>query len=364
MKKQSYNLFSIFLFSTLLFVGSAQAGSAPAGAQESVAKLPIVYHPDYNISFGGLEKLHPFDSAKYGRVYNYLLTLPGISAQRFYQPKDEITRDELLKVHAAEYLDSLLLSSTVADVTEIEILAQLPNCLLQSSLLKPMRLATRGTVAAAFLALKHGWSINLSGGYHHAKSNKGEGFCVYADIPLACKLVFEEYQGIPDCPKKILIVDLDAHQGNGHEMICGPDERVDIFDIYNGGIYPNDKDAKVFINYDFPVKSGIKDAEYLGILRRELPKAFNKSDPDLIIYNAGTDPFEKDRLGAMGISEKGIIERDRFVFEQAFIRGIPIAMVLSGGYTKDSATIIGHSVQRIIKQAAEHEITVKSPAAA
>jgi histone deacetylase 11 len=311
--------------------------------QQPAEKLPIVYHPHYNITLAGLEKLHPFDSCKYGNVYNYLVDKVGIASNRFHTP--EIVSDpDLLKVHSQEYINSLSKSAVIARITEILPAAFVPNFLLQRFLLYPMKLATGGTVKAAELALKKGWAINLSGGYHHAKCNCGGGFCVYADIPLAITKYLEQ-----NAASNVMIIDLDAHQGNGHESYFKDDKRITIFDVYNKDIYPHDFETRARINFNHPVSSGIKDEEYLTLLAQKLPEALQQAKPNFIIYNAGTDVYKDDPLGNMKISADGIIKRDELVFQLAKEHNIPILMVLSGGYTKMSASIIGQSIENIIK---------------
>ncbi len=306
-------------------------------------KVPLVFHKDYDISLLGLEKLHPFDSCKYGKVYDYLITQAGISKNRFHKP--EIVSDEdLAKVHSQEYLDSLSSSATLARITEIGLLASVPNFLLKNYLLHAMKMATGGTILGADLALEKGWAINLSGGYHHAKHDCGGGFCAYADIPLAITKVLEK-----NPTYKAMIIDLDAHQGNGHEDFFKEEDRVAIFDVYNSEIYPHDYAARTRIDYNYPVASGIADEEYLKLLAEKLPAALDESKPNFIIYNAGSDIFEEDPLGRMKISAQGIIKRDELVFKFARERNIPILMVLSGGYTKKSAGIIGKSIENILK---------------
>ena len=309
-------------------------------------KLPIVYHKDYNIGFLGLEKFHPFDSKKYGKIHKHLIEEVGIHKNQFYKPK-EVTDKELKKVHSQKYLKKLHndASAMFAQISEIHPLRYLPNFLIRRYALRPMRLATGGTIKATELALQEGWAINLSGGYHHAKKDKGNGFCAYADIPLATCRVFEKNPNA-----KIMIVDLDAHQGNGHEAILGPDERVAIFDVYNSTIYPGDHEVKRYIRFNHPVRSNIEDNEYLEIIKKNLPVAINRVKPDLIIYNAGTDIFAKDMVGAMNISENGIRQRDELVFTQALSKQIPIVMVLSGGYSKESAGIISRSIEHLVKK--------------
>lgn len=315
-------------------------------------KVPIVYHPGYNISLmPGQGLMHPFDSQKYGKVFKKVTDTFGIHPQECHQPT--IASDETLKtIHTEAYLNSLKESKTIGKITEIGPLKHVPNFWLQRKILKSMKFATQGTIDATELALKHKWSINLAGGYHHAKADKGEGFCVYADIPIAINSLFKNH---PDKVKKVLVVDLDAHQGNGFETILENDNRVTTFDIYNQDRYPT-HDRHLKITYNNPVKEGCNDQHYLSILKTRLPQAIAQTKPDFIIYNAGTDILKGDRVGGMGVSEEGIIQRDEFVFEQAQASGIPITMVLSGGYTDRSAKVIGDSIINLKEKFFKDEI--------
>ncbi len=364
LKTKYYLLLSLTLMLPVaLFAAKLVSISVASPESSEITKIPVVFHPQYDISFCGLEKLHPFDSKKYGTVYNFLVNelckqencksfseivylnqkaYKSKVDQMFYRP-EIISEEDLLKVHTPEYLKSLENSAVVAQISEIPPLSWLPNFLIQRWLLTPMKYAVAGTVLAAQLALKKGWAINLSGGYHHAKANRGSGFCVYADIPLAIYKLHEKNPNL-----KVLIVDLDAHQGNGHESICGNDPRVAIYDIYNEDIFPHDLPAAKFITFNYPVYAFINDDQYLAILKNTLPNAIDKFKPSIIIYNAGSDIYEEDRVGKMSVSEKGIIERDEFVFGIAALKNIPIAMVLSGGYTKQGTTIICKSIKNLL----------------
>ncbi len=306
-------------------------------------KLPILFSPRYDIRVLGIEKLHPFDSEKYGKVHRYLVDTVGIDEESFTAP-DPATDEVMLKVHTPSYLNSLTKSSSIALIAEVMMAALVPNGVLQKHLLEPKKYATGGTIQGAGLALEQGWAINLAGGYHHAKADSGGGFCFFADVPIALTIMWEGHPG-----RKVLIVDLDAHQGNGNASIFRDDPRVDIFDIFNGYIYPGDHEAARHVKYRYPVKMFVGDEEYLGILRRELPPAIDGSAPGIIIYNAGTDVLAGDPLGGMSITAAGIIERDATVFRLALERKIPILMVLSGGYTRKSAGIIGRSIENILK---------------
>lgn len=317
--------------------------------------LPIVYHPHYNIGLCGLENvLHSFDTKKYGRIHDSLCSTFGLNAADFHSP-GPLDAVDLHLVHTKEYLASLHYSTTVAAIAEVPPLAYFPSFLVKNTILYPMKLATSGTILASQLALEHGWAINLSGGYHHAKADRGEGFCVYADIPLAIRK-------LPVSVDKVLIVDLDAHQGNGFQTIfsaIGQDEsgksavefvpvpEVAILDMYNKDVYPHDSFAKQFIGYKGEMASGTKDDVYLETLHHLLPLAISEHQPKIVFYNAGTDIYEHDPLGGLKISREGIIARDEFVFSQCRARNIPVVMVLSGGYTRESANIISSSIANL-----------------
>lgn len=332
---------SILLF-IMIYLNIGCICNGVSNEQLEETKTPIVYSEGYNISFLGLENLHPFDSKKYGRVFEMLSDNKSLTLSKIHKP-EPITDEELLKVHTKEYLDSLEKSSTVAQIAEMNLLKFVPNTLLQKMLLGPMRLATTGSLIGVDLALEHGWGINLSGGYHHAKSNSGEGFCFFADIPLAVKKIHHI-----NSDYKVLIIDLDAHQGNGVSTILQSVKNVDILDVYNFQIYPNDKIAERYVTYNYPVNAYIQDDEYLFLIENKVPEAIEASKADFIIYNAGTDIYAEDPLGAMSISHAGIIKRDEIVFKNAVKRNIPILMLLSGGYTKDSARIIADSIENLM----------------
>lgn len=306
-------------------------------------KLPIIYSKQYNIQFFGLEKRHPFDAAKYEKIYRYLTEKLGIDESRFYRPRP-VTQKELLSIHTLEYLQSLKSAVAIAQIAELPPLAVLPGWLLRQVILKPMRYATGGTLLAVELAFQYGWAINLAGGYHHAKGASGEGFCFYADIPIA---VYTALKKNPDL--SVLVVDLDVHQGNGCAYLFKHDPQIRIFDVYNYNIYPWDKRAQQYVDFRYPIAPTITEIDYLALIEEKLTQAIQDCSPDLLIYNAGTDILAGDPLGGMNISEQGIIHRDALVFRQACAHDIPIVMVLAGGYTRQSASVIAHSIEYLLK---------------
>lgn len=147
--------------------------------------------------------------------------------------------------------------------------------------------------------MERGWAINIGGGFHHAHSFNGGGFCVYADISLAIR-----FMQLSGSVEKVMIIDLDAHQGNGHERDFLSDDTVYIMDMFNYEIYPRDFKAKEGINLAVRLESQTQDVPYLSQLKHSLKKAFEEFKPDLVVYNAGTDCLDGDTVGHLGLSEK------------------------------------------------------------
>ncbi len=309
----------------------------------------IVYSPHYNIRFLGLEKLHPFDSCKYGHAWQQLLDWFGNQLENLrITPESPVTVQELLTVHTSDYLQQLKHSFYVAKALELSELAILPYFLLEKHILKGMQLATKGTILAAEWALNNGMAVNLSGGYHHASGDKGEGFCLYCDIAIAINVLRESEVLQPEDP--ILIIDLDAHQGNGLERVFSLDKSVYILDMYNQNTYPQDWWATSLIDCNLPLRNRTEDKEYLALLKKHLPPFIEQvGKPKIAFFNAGTDIYKDDPLGGLSISKAGILERDKFVFHTLTEAGIPWVMVLSGGYTKESYLLVANSVAYILE---------------
>ena len=238
-------------------------------AQLKSRKLPIVYHPNYNMGFLGLENLHSFDSKKYGKITDKLTQYFKIEEEDlFYQPKNMATDKELLEFHTPEYLASLKKSRVVAQITELFPVALIPNFLVRRSLINPMKYQTAGTCLATDLALKNkDYAINLGGGFHHANKDYGHGFCPFGDIQLGMLNVWKKKPNA-----KIMYIDLDAHQGDGVELglekqiknTNPADPRLVVFDIYGKNNFPGDNKARQYIQYNRPVNFRIRDKEYLN----------------------------------------------------------------------------------------------------
>jgi histone deacetylase 11 len=301
--------------------------------------IPLIYHPNYNITVFGLERLHPFDGLKYRRIHDALIADGMRKPGDFDRPRP-IRREELERVHTPEYLRSLRSSKVLAEILGVPVLARLPAAFIDWRVLLSMRYATGGTILACRKALECGLAINLAGGYHHASSSWGEGFCAYADIPLAAATLHAE--GLIE---RVLVVDLDAHQGNGTAATIRPWPWASILDVYEDDLYPVPKQSE---DFPVPVPAGLGGPEYLAIVDEALPRALDAAKPDLVIYNAGSDPYVEDPLTRLRLSRGEIADRDLLVATLVRERGIPMAMVLSGGYARESWRVHADGIEAIL----------------
>lgn len=301
--------------------------------------IPLIYHPRYNITAFGLERRHPFDGSKYRRIHDALISRGLRRTGDFTRPR-AMTRNELRRIHSEDYLKSLCNPKRLAEILEVPVVRWLPSWLVDWRVLSPMRFATAGTVLACRLALERGMAINLGGGFHHAAANWGGGFCVYADVPLAVKNLYDEEK-----VGRVLVVDLDAHQGDGTASIFRDWPWAQIFDLYGENLFPFRNEAE---DYPLPTPPGLTGEEYLGIVCDTLPKVLDAAQPDLIVYNAGSDPFAGDPLADFRLSADALADRDLLVAELARERGHPLAMVLSGGYSRESWKIHADAIEGIL----------------
>ena len=338
-------LFTLLGSSNLIYQTSPNVPDKPVISTVENTKYPLIYSPHYNITIYGIEKLHPYDSEKYGKVYN------GLLKAGLFKPEEIVTpslpsMETLQRVHTPTYLKNLKTAGTLGRVSEIPFLALFPDISVHENIGVPMLYATQGSVLAGELALKHGWAINLGGGYHHASATRGGGFCAYADITLSIRELQKNHPEI----KKVMIIDLDAHQGNGHERDFINDENIFIVDLYNPHVYPHDEEAKQGIDLKRELPEFTNDTGYLSILDDALDEAFQKFKPDIIYYIAGSDILENDPLGRLSVSPKGIIQRDQRVFEVSRKHNVPVVMLLAGGYQQNNAQIITDSIQNLSQQ--------------
>ncbi len=309
----------------------------------------VIYSSNYDIKFHGLEKFHSFDSCKYSKAWKELKKMFGSRLKDLtLYPKHSVNKNDLLTVHPESYLNALESSRYLAKALEFFPLAFISSNVLDKYILLPMRWATMGTVLGAYYALECGATANLSGGYHHASKQTGQGFCIYSDISVA--IMSLRKSGRLNQNNQVLVIDLDAHQGNGLERVFFEDNNITFFDMYNADIYPQDSWAKKRIDYEVCLASGDDDQVYLEKLKRHLPLFLKKNrEASIAFYIAGTDIYCKDPLGRLSVSLKGILERDIYVFQSLNRRKIPFTMTLGGGYTKDSYKLVSNTICTLLE---------------
>lgn len=337
----------------------------------------LVYSDVYNLRVLGIEKRHPFDACKYEKVIRTLgeqtrdlglLRHVPASAPDYAFLYSRVGLGHLIKLNYSVY---------ISQIVEIPLFWT-PSAVLRVLALRRFLYAVQGTLQAACIALDRGVGINVGGGFHHAHANGGSGFCFYNDIGLAIEHLWKFHD---DKVKRVLIVDLDAHQGNGHERDkarmyakynlesakgLAPEDgkpnnqsisptresrrQIFIIDVYNAWIFPRDNEAKQFIDIEVEVSSYDSDESYLEKVEAVLWKSRAVFEPDIIIYNAGTDILKGDRLGNLQVTPQGVIARDELVFRFAFETKSPILMLLSGGYQQSNGPLIGQSIVNLARK--------------
>jgi len=307
----------------------------------------IVYSSHYNMGLLGMEQLHPFDVRKFEKAWKSLAADLGPRLQACHTEVDRpATDEELLTVHTVDHLERMKIPSEVARAVEVPVLKWLPYGLLDSALLTPVRWAVRGTVLATRLALSEGFCINLGGGFHHAMPDRAEGFCLFSDLALAIHMA--RWERWVSSEARIVVIDLDAHQGNGTCTFFQEDPRAFLFDMFNADVYPNDPRARSRIDCPIPLEIGCSGTAYLQRLENQLSAfldSVTRSQPvELAVYVAGTDVVQDDPVGLLNLSPDDVLARDQTVVTELRGRNIPTVMVLGGGYTRTSFQLVANSV--------------------
>jgi len=290
-------------------------------------RVAVVYSREYQIDLGGLERLHSFDIHKYARIYRALVASGALRPSDVFVPRP-VTEEQILRVHTPAFVASLRSSAAVGRYLEQPKIGKLPPRVADAAIVRAFRHATGGTVLAGRLALRHGVAINLAGGYHHAKPDTGEGFCIYNDIAIAIRDLRAAGR-----IRRALVVDLDVHQGNGTAECFAGDNGVFTFSMHEGDIYPIPKATS---DLDIELPAGTGDEETLRILARTLPKLFEQARPELVVLQAGCDTLAGDPLARLAMTPEGIVRRDAMVIDECVRRGVPVAVTLGGGYGRDA----------------------------
>ncbi|MEN9686037.1 MAG: hypothetical protein RLZZ28_1823 [Bacteroidota bacterium] len=281
-----------------------------------IAFNPVYAHP--------LPENHRFPMLKYELIPEQLLHEGTISASDLFSP-DPCEEAIILWTHDKDYLYKLI-NQELSPAEQRRIgFPQSPQ-LTQRELM-----IAQGTIDCALYALQYGVALNVAGGTHHAFANRGEGFCLLNDMAVAANYLLRK-----KLAKKILIIDLDVHQGNGTAKLFEHEPRVFTFSMHGAHNYPFHKEKS---DLDIGLKDGIAETDYLHILSTTLPALIEKINPDFAFYLSGVDILATDKFGKLDISVEGCKKRDAFVFHSLLQKNIPVAVAMGGGYSPDIRTI-------------------------
>lgn len=284
--------------------------------------LPIVYHPDY---VAPLPEGHRFPMPKFQLLYELLLTDDVAHAEQFHTPKLP-PQAWIELVHTPQYVQAYC-EGTLDPKAQRRI--GLP---WSAALANRTCIAVGGTILTAQLALSQGLACNTAGGTHHAFPSYGSGFCIFNDLAIASRLL----QHL-NLVQKILIVDLDVHQGDGTAFIFQNDPSVFTFSMHCEVNFPGTKQTS---DLDVPLPEGMEDDDYLQTLAKYLPDLLSEVKPDLVLYDAGVDPHAGDRLGKLSLTDRGLFRREMQVLSTCLAAGYPVACVIGGGYADEMHSLV------------------------
>jgi len=268
---------------------------------------------------------HKFPMAKYSRLRERILADGIISLDDLHEAPPASIAD-LRLVHTPEYVDAVVTGTVPAEIQRRIGFPWSPQMVERS------RRSVGATIAASYAALDEGVAANLAGGTHHAFADRGEGFCVFNDVAVAARVLQQQ-----QLARRIAIVDLDVHQGNGTAAIFGGDASVLTFSMHGDKNFPFRKEVS---DRDVALADGTGDDEYLSLLQSHLPDLLNRHQPDFVFYLAGADPFEGDRLGRLKMTIDGLRRRDEIVMNACTKGRLPVAISMSGGYADDINAIV------------------------
>lgn len=284
--------------------------------------LKIAFN-DYYIH--SLPEGHRFPMAKYELLPKQLLLEGTVEEDAFFSP-GKIAKEHVLAVHKEEYFNDLL-------GLKLDRAAQRKTGFVHNEdLILREQIIIEGTRRCAEYAIEHGVSMNIAGGTHHSFTDRGEGFCLLNDQAIASKWLLNNSKA-----SKILIIDLDVHQGNGTAEIFQNTPEVFTFSMHGENNYPLKKETS---DLDVPLPDGIKDNEYIYLLEQSLDRILKIFTPDFLFFQSGIDIIETDKLGRLGVSIKGCKQRDKIVLNLAKELNLPIVVSMGGGYSEEIKYII------------------------
>jgi len=282
-----------------------------------IAYCDIYHHP--------LPEGHRFPMEKYSLIPEQLVHEGTCGAENFFAP-EKLTENQVLRTHDKVYWEKL------KDLNLTRQEERRTGFPLSKKLVEREITICQGTIENCRYAIKYGVSMNIAGGTHHAYRDRGEGFCLLNDIAIASHWLLDNQYA-----RKILVVDLDVHQGNGTARIMENENRVFTFSMHGANNYPLHKEKS---DLDIELPDGTEDRPYLKVLKENLEPLIDQVEPDFIFFQSGVDVLSTDKLGRLGLSMRGCRERDRMVLESCKQKGIPVAVNMGGGYSEKLADII------------------------
>lgn len=284
--------------------------------------VKIAYSPIYKYK---LPDGHRFPMIKYELIPEQLLYEGSASEDNIFHPK-KLSKEQILLTHTREYLTKLnTLSLSKKEIRNI-------GFPVREDLIERGKYIAHGTLECAYHAMQNGCALNIAGGTHHSYADHGEGFCIFNDIAISSNILLANKE-----VDKILVVDLDVHQGNGTAKIFENEKRVFTFSMHGARNYPTRKEKS---DLDIGVPDGTQDEVYLDQLFKTLPRLITDEQPDIVFYLSGVDILESDKLGRLSVSKEGCKRRDEFVFEVCKQHNIPVAVSMGGGYSPKLSDIV------------------------
>jgi len=303
------------------------------------AALPVVWTEAYEVDIGP----HVFPTRKYRLIVERLVAEGALRAHEILRPTPA-SDDQVALIHESAFLHKIKNGSLS---TQEELVLEVP---FSTQLRDAMWLCAGGSLLTARCALTRGLAVHIGGGFHHAFPDHGEGFCLINDVAIAVRamIVGREIE-------RAAVVDCDVHHGNGTAAIFADDPAVFTFSIHQEHNYPAWKPPS---DVDIGLEDGAADEEYHDVLRTHLPRLVEGHRPDLVFYLAGADPYREDQLGGLALTVAGLRERDRLVFQTMVQAGVPVAVVLAGGYARhqsDTVEIHCNTIREAMRWTSRHQ---------
>lgn len=310
------------------------------------ALLPVVHHPLYSapklpsghrfpmVNLAIPPRMHSTNialnhipsclQAVFEKIHDLLLAEGTVQLDQVHTPAQPISMEELQRVHGSTYLHAFL-SGTLDPVAERRI--GFGNMVKSKTLIDRTLAEVAGTLLTAELALQHGLAVNTAGGTHHAFADAGSGFCILNDMAVAAESCIA--RGLV---KRVLLLDLDVHQGDGSAAIFFGRDDVFTFSVHAAANFPARKQCS---HQDIALSDGTGDEEYLSVVAHALPAVLQKFKPGLVIYDAGVDVHCDDRLGRLALTDEGVMKRELLVLDTCLGHNVPVAGLVGGGYHED-----------------------------